>query len=214
MTDIRVHKSGEDLLRQGIGVSQKDGSRVVIKGAVIRIEVLPSKYDYATSEPDYRVSVWIPNATYDTDNKKGGKQFEIDTKKGAAYIGFKDLMAAIVEAATGSKPKNGNEKVEIEVCGFGMEILEREQNATGIIKDSVDPLEEKLPPLPPQKNAKVNVKVTLGGSNLVSAKGHDGSCNCDECTAVRAALRELVSGKSPWLGGDDRMDNNDFTGVA
>lgn len=213
MTDVKVHKSGEDLLKQGIGINIKDGSKVLVRGAVIRIEVLPSKYNYVTSEPDYKVSVWIPNSTYSDDKKKGGKQFEANTKD---YLAFKDFMAAIVEAATGSKPKNGYEKVEVELFGFGMELAERERDSTETIKDSVDPLEEKLPTLPPilqKAETKANLKVTLGGKNIVSAKGHDGSCQCDECRAVRAALRELVSGKSPWLGGG-QMDNDDFTGVA
>lgn len=212
MTDIKVHKSGEDLLKQGVGVNIKDGFKVLVKGAVIRIEVQPSKYNYTTSEPDYKVSIWIPSPTYAEDKKKGGKQFEVNTKD---YTAFKDFMAAVVEAATGSKPKNGYEKVEVELFGFGMELGERERDSTETIKNSVDPLEEKLPTLPlilQKAETKANLKVTLGGKTIVSAKGHDGSCNCDECRAVRATLRELVSGKSPWLGGG--MNNDDFDGVA
>lgn len=193
MTDIKVHKSGEDQLKQfGIGVTTKDTSKVRISGAVIRIEVKPGEY----VEPEYKVSVWVPQADYTGDKEKqGGRQFELDTKN-STYIGFKDFMAALYEAATGVKPRNKNESIEVELFGFAATIKESERDSTTLITESVDPTKEVQTP-----TVKAEAKAEVLEGQIIKVEGkdgvvrkHDNSCNCDQCRQIRQALREMNEG--------------------
>jgi hypothetical protein len=209
LTDIKVHKSGEDLLRQlDIGVTTKSDSKFTISGAVIRIEVMPGPY----ADSEYKISVWVPNAEYDSQHedkkKNGGRQFEVNTKN-FNYIGFKEFMAALVEAATGSKPKNGNESVTMEIFGFPVTIKETDRDDKETITENVNPTEEKLPPVKVEAKVEIKnatevevdgnkVKATNAGFRYEGKDGavrvHDSTCQCDPCTQVRQALRELTEG--------------------
>jgi len=217
MTDIRVHKSGEDLLRDGfIGVNSKPNGKFEIRGAVIRFETSPAASDF--EDPNYKVSVWVPNSTYMADKKKGGKQFEINTKGNgnySNYITFKEFMKAVYEAVTGAPPKTGRESVSKEIFGFSVSLKESIENNKETIKESIDPLTEviKLP----KQEVKVENKVTVTYKGVtsngvkVTAKGHDGSCQCDECRAVQAALNELIEGRNK---GTSQISNDEYMGYA
>jgi hypothetical protein len=184
MGEVKIHKSGEDLIGDRfIGVNKKANGKIEIKGAVIRLEVRPG--EYATSEPDYKVSVWVPNETYGTDKgKKGGKQFELNTKSNGGNYSFysaKDIFAALVEAATGAKPSNGTERITKELFGFGMDIYESEEKSKEIIGQAVDPLTEVI--TLPKEETKAQANVTVAGS--AATAGHQPECDCWHCEDVR-----------------------------
>jgi hypothetical protein len=172
MESIRVHKSGEDLMKNSnIGVVT-DGKKVLIRGALIRIETSPGEYN----EPNYKVSVWIPGLNQ-------ARQFEINTKSQSySYFSAKDVFAALVEAATGKRPSNGDEKTTTEIFGLSVDIAESLANSKDTITRSIDPLAEII--TLPKPEVKVETKVTVKRKGPM-VHGHMDECTCWKCEDMR-----------------------------
>jgi hypothetical protein len=126
LVDIYIRKSGQDESQIPKGIKIKDDDKKIrIAGAVIRVTVMPRRYGN-----DYKISVWLPN----------GKQLEASDEHG--YINFVDFAKGLVEAATGTKPKDGTEKKVVDINGFPAKISEREDDKTMTIEATIDPLDE------------------------------------------------------------------------
>lgn len=126
MTEVKVHKSGEDLSTITKGVKIKDNDhKIRIAGAVLRIVVTPQKYSN-----DYKLSIWLPNKT----------QIEVNNTDG--FVQWSEFMASLVEAATGSKPDVPSDKKVIDINGFPVKVSEGEDKKTLTIESSIDPLKE------------------------------------------------------------------------
>ena len=110
------------------GVQLKnDDNKIRIAGAVLRIEVKPRSY----TGSDYKLTVWLPNH----------KQFEC-SDIGSSYVQWSEFMAALVEAATGHRPRDGTERKVVDIYGFPTKVKETEDKKTTTILVSIDPLLE------------------------------------------------------------------------
>ena len=128
-THISVSDTKQDESTIASGIKVK-GSRTRISGVVLRIQQIPRAVG---TEPDYKMSIWLPNF----------KVIEASDVHG--YVAWADLMAALIEAATGKKPTTGREEKVVEVNGIPMRVLVFDEDDDGI-EDSqiVDPMKEEI----------------------------------------------------------------------